>query len=112
MKTNKYKKRITWFDQAAKNTVTAGQRLFANSKISSSLKKSSSVKSLEQRPSLKLTNMDNIFISNSINNYVDNQPQSISINSNMVKSFTPNPLVKQVSQGRAGSAKKMSQTLK
>lgn len=38
------KKRIQWFDELAKNSITAGQRLFANSRINSSLKKSSNLK--------------------------------------------------------------------
>lgn len=38
------KNRIVWYDQVAKNSITAGQRLFANARINSSLKKSSNLK--------------------------------------------------------------------
>ena len=42
--TKKKKRRIQWFDEVAKNSITAGQRLFANSKINSSFKKNSNLK--------------------------------------------------------------------
>ena len=58
--TKKKKRRIQWFDEVAKNSITAGQRLFANSKINSSFKKNSNLKINQPKTSIKLGNNDQI----------------------------------------------------
>lgn len=58
--TKKKKRRIQWFDEVAKNSITAGQRLFANSKINSSFKKNSNLKINQPKTSIKLGKNDQI----------------------------------------------------
>lgn len=58
--TKKKKRRIQWFDEVAKNSITAGQRLFANSKINSSFKKNSNLKVNQPKTSIKLGNNEQI----------------------------------------------------
>jgi len=94
-----------------KNSITAGQRLFANSKINSSLKKNNSFKTLEQRSSLKSPNSDQIIFSNSLNNFMISPVMQADNNPSLIKSSSLNYLGKS-SQNRVGSAKKSNQTWK
>lgn len=70
----------------AKNSITAGQRLFANSRINSSLKKGPCLKNFDHRTSLKLTNADQLVIKQIIKDNKDDKIKK-SLNKKMANSI-------------------------